>query len=158
MINVVVIVAVLIGLAGVASGDESSAPGTPPVIIEIVGGFGHLTSLELKGDGTFTWRGWEPGRRVASIRTGRMNAKDLGAIVGVANRVRERIPGHEFSGGEQSYVLVLRGSDGQDREIEIRHAQEDQRPAELKRLLDSLWATRVRREERSEPEHAGERG
>jgi hypothetical protein len=151
MINEVTVVAVLFSSVVAASGDESSNTNAPLVIIEIAGGFGHLTSLELKADGTFKWHGWEPGRRVVSIREGKLDAEELQAIVRLANRVSERISGHEFAGGENSYSLVLRASNGRKHEIKIRHAKDDQRPAELKRLLDSLWATRVRQERRSEP-------
>ena len=151
MISVIAAVAVLFGSAVAGSGDESSNSNTPLVVIEIVGGLGHLTSMELKADGTFRWHGWEPGRRVLSIREGKLDEKELGAIVRLANRVRERISGHEFAGGENSYILVLRAPDGQKCEIKIRQAEDDQRPAALKRLVDSVWATRLRQERKSKP-------
>jgi hypothetical protein len=156
MIDVVPAVVVVISSAVGWSGDENSNTIAPPVIIDIVGGPGHLTSMELKADGAFTWHGWEPGRRVVSIREGKLDAEELQAIVRLASRIRETISAQEFVGGKHSCVLVLRASDGRKREIKIRHAKDDQRPAELRRLLDALWATRVHQERMSEPKRAPE--
>jgi hypothetical protein len=139
-------VALFLGLPLAGHGQDGISGRAPPVIIEIVGGFGHLTSLELKADGTFTWLGWEPGRRVASIRQGTLDASELKSIVGLADRVRRTASGNNVAGGDRSYTLVLRSRDGQRREFKIRCAKDDQRPKELRELLNSLWATRSRQE------------
>jgi hypothetical protein len=142
MNSVILIMVLLCAPAVPGNALENANISTAPVIIEMVGGFGHLTSMELKADGTFTWHGWEPGRKVVSLRKGKLDAEAFRATIEQANRVMQKIKGSEFSGGEDSYTLILRSSAGQKREIKIQQSKPDQRPEELKRLLDSLWATR----------------
>lgn len=144
------VVTLILGLPFDGRGQDHTNASTPPVIIEISGGFGHLTSMQLRADGTFTWHGWEPGRRIVSIRHGKLDADELRMIVGVAGRVRQTVTGSELAGGDRSYTLVLRGPDGRKQEIGIRHAKQDQRPAEVRQLLNLLWATRNRPEKPSE--------
>ncbi len=158
LINTIAVVVALMNLAVPGRGEGTAKTNEAPTIVEIVGGYGYLASMELKADGTFTWHGWEPGRKVASRHEGKLNAEELRSVVGLVNRVSEKISGSEFAGGQHSYTLILQTPGGRRREIRIRSAEQDQRPAELKALQDSLWATRSRGGRRAESEIGPESG
>ena len=144
--SVLSLAALLMALTSSAPGQAGTNAGTAAVSVEIVGGFGHLTSMELRADGTFAWHGWEPGRKVAPIHEGRLGPEQMKTVSRLAARVRREVPAREYSGGDHSYTLVLHGERGPKVEIKIVQGKVDARPTALKSMLDALWATRSRKQ------------
>lgn len=112
-----------------------------PDEIRIEGGFGHLTSMVLKSDGTGLWHGYEPGRRMASQKNLSLNSNEIQRIWSLADCADVRSLSDEYQGGERTYKIVFVFQDG-SKPMAIKPAPEDTRPPELKKLLDALWETR----------------
>jgi hypothetical protein len=110
--------------------------------ITIEGGFGHLRSMELKPDGSFTWHGWEPGRRVVSIRKGQLAGEELTRIAELAQQMLRRQWKPEYVGGGNAYLLVLESPDGKRCVVKITHGEADNRPRAVRTMEEMLWATR----------------
>ena len=119
------------------------------VRLEINGGHGRFTSLWLEKDGTCDWHGYEPGMRWASTRRSKLSEHEIEEIWEIVDRLVATPVKHAYASKHADYTLRLVFDDKTAREIRIKHdktTKNDDRPQELKLLLDKLWATRSQEE------------
>ena len=119
------------------------------VRLQINGGYGRFTSLWLEKDGTCDWHGYEPGMRWASTRRSKLSEQEIKEIWEIADRLVATPVKDAYASKHADYTLRLVFDDKTAREIRIKHdktTKNDDRPQELKSLLDKLWATRSQEE------------
>ncbi|MGB2755827.1 MAG: hypothetical protein WBD75_02675 [Phycisphaerae bacterium] len=139
-----------VGIAGMLFGTVSSCTNARPrpnnglLEIRVDGGYGFLKCLSLKADGGFTWSGWEPPRKAASVREGKLAVDDVQRIWDMAKKVEESAEKGEYQGGAHTCTIELVFPD-KTRIIRVKSAEQDQRPTLLKDFMDTLWKTRDRR-------------
>jgi hypothetical protein len=117
--------------------------------LQIDGGYGRLTSLWLEKDGTCVWHGYEPGMRWGSIRRSKLPEQEIKAIWESADRLVATPVKDAYASKHADYTLILVLDDKTTREIRMKYdktTEKDDRPQELKTLVDKLWATRSRKE------------
>lgn len=123
-------------------GQASTDAPEPTVVIQIKGGYGDLTSMDMQVDGAYMWHGWEPTNQIISIRRSTLSHTERTQVMKLARQVAVDHGPSAFTGGDVAYTLVLSGLTGKNVEITIAPGEEDSRPPNLKALLELLWATR----------------
>jgi hypothetical protein len=132
--------------------DEAPAKAARKAIVQVRldGGYGYLKNLWLDKNGTFHWLGYEPDRKLASERRGKLSEQEVKEIWESAERLLATPVKDAYAGKHAGCTLVLVFDDKTSREIRMKYdktTENDDRPQELKTLLDKLWATRRSRTE-----------